>query len=115
MTDHFERALQERLLARSQVSPRDVEALRLFARTLPAQRSFWSRPLVRFALSAAAVLVAAVVALPVILNNIPGPGATPSPTAPAPTNPAATQPAPTQPAATREPFGWRRHHPAAHR
>ena len=37
MTDQFDPVLQERLLARSQVSPRDVEALRLFARTLPAK------------------------------------------------------------------------------
>ena len=47
MTDHFERALQERLLARSQVSPRDIDALRVFARSLPARRSLWQRPAFR--------------------------------------------------------------------
>ena len=82
MTDNMERALQERLLARSQVSPRDVEALRLFARTLPARRSFWQRPAFGWGLAGAAVALAAMVALPQLLGPVPGPGATPSPTAP---------------------------------
>jgi hypothetical protein len=95
MTDHFERALQERLLARSQVSSRDVEALRLFARTIPARRSFWRGPALTFAMSAAAVVLAAVVALP-LLFSVPGPGGeTPAPSTPAPTQPAPSQPAPT--------------------
>jgi hypothetical protein len=93
MTDHFERALQERLLARSQVSPRDVEALRLFARTLPARRSLWQRPSFQWAMSAAAIVLAAVVALPLLFNApgfggetpAPSPTATPAPTAPEPT------------------------------
>jgi hypothetical protein len=92
MTDNFERALEERLLARSQVSPRDVEALRLFARTLPARRSFWQRPTFAWALSAAAVVLAAVVALPVLFRA-PGFGGEPTP---APTS----TPAPTQPGST---------------
>jgi hypothetical protein len=94
MTDNFERALEERLLARSQVSSRDVEALRLFARTLPARRSFWRRPAFQWALSAAAVVLAAVVALP-MLFRIPGFGSdvTPTPTAPVPTQPGPTAPA----------------------
>lgn len=104
MTDHFERALQERLLARSQVSPRDVEALRLFARTLPARRSLWQRPVLQLAMSAAAVVLAAVVALPLLFNApgfggetpAPSPTATPAPTAPEPT----IGPAPTEPANT---------------
>ncbi|HET9852900.1 MAG TPA: hypothetical protein VFP56_10380 [Candidatus Limnocylindrales bacterium] len=78
MTDNFERALQERLLARSQVSPRDVEALRLFARTLPARRSLWRRPAFQWALSAAAVVLAAVIALPLLFRT-PGFGTNPSP------------------------------------
>ena len=93
MTDNFERALQERLLARSQVSPRDVEALRLFARTLPARRSFWRRPAFQWALSAAAVVLAAVVTLP-ILFRVPGFGTTPSPQPTA----VPSQPAPSPPA-----------------
>ena len=95
MTDNFERALEERLLARSQVSPRDVEALRLFARSLPARRSFWQRPAFQWALSAAAVVLAAVIALP-MLFRAPGFGSnpTPQPTA-TPTEPAPTAPAPT--------------------
>ena len=95
MTDNFERALQARLLARSQVSSRDVEALRLFARTLPARRSFWRRPAFQWALSAAAVVLAAVIALP-LLFRAPGFGTTPSPTPPSPTAPAT--PVPSAPA-----------------
>jgi hypothetical protein len=95
MTDNLERALQERLLARSQVSPRDVEALRLFARTLPAKRSAWRMPALRWGLTAAAVVLAAVVALPPLLNNLPGFGSEPSPTPTAPATPAPSQPAPT--------------------
>src|SRR5829696_2323665 len=82
MTDNFERAVQERLVARSQVSPRDVEALRVFARSLPARRSFWQRPTFQWALSAAAVVLAAVIALP-LLFRAPGFGTSPTPTAPA--------------------------------
>src|SRR5919112_818964 len=78
MNDNFERAVQERLVARSQVSPRDVEALRLFARTLPARRSFWRRPAFQWALSAAAVVLAAVIALP-LLFRAPGFGTNPTP------------------------------------
>jgi hypothetical protein len=102
MTDNFERALQERLLARSQVSPRDVEALRLFARTVPARRSFWRRPAFQWALTAAAVVLAAVIALP-LLFRVPGIGTNPSPQptaipsqpAPSPTaSPASPAPSP---------------------
>ena len=99
MTDSLEWALEERLLARSQVSPRDVDALRVFARTLPARRPFWRGPTVQWTLSAAAIVLAAVVVLP-MLFRVPGfggdptPPPTPSPTAPAPTQPAET-PAPT--------------------
>ena len=103
MTDNFERALQERLLARSQVSPRDVEALRLFARTLPARRSLWRRPAFQWALSAAAVALAAVVTLPMLFrvpgvgpNPSPQPTAVPSQPAPSPTA-APTAPVPTAP------------------
>jgi len=90
MTDNLERALEERLLARSQVSSRDVEALRLFARTLPTRPSFWRRPAFQWALSAAAVVLAAVIALP-LLFRAPGFGTNPTsqPTA-APTQPAET-------------------------
>jgi hypothetical protein len=92
MTDSLESALEARLLARSQVSPRDVEALRLFARTLPARRRFWRGPAIQLALSAAAVVVAAVVVLP-MLFRAPGFGSvTPAPATP---TPVATQPAPT--------------------
>lgn len=102
MTDHFERALQERLLARSQVSPRDVDALRVFARSLPARRSLWQRPAFQWALSAAAVVLAAVVVLPPLLGQVPGfggptePPATPTPTEPAPrpSLPASPDPSP---------------------
>jgi hypothetical protein len=100
MTDNFERALQERLLARSQVSARDVEALRLFARTIPARRSLWQRPALRWAMSAAAIVIAAVIALP-LLNRIPGVGTeSPAPSSPAPTSPAAS---PSTPIATPVP------------
>jgi hypothetical protein len=105
MTDNFERALQARLLARSQVSPRDVEALRLFARTLPARRSFWRRPAMQFAFSAAAIVLAAVVALPLLFDapgfggETPAPSPTPAPTAPEPT----LGPAPTPPTSTPVP------------
>lgn len=110
MTDNFDRALQERLLARSQVSPREVEALRLFARTLPAKRSFWSRPALAWGFSAAALLLAAAVALPPIISRMPGFGSTPTPTAtasptptPAPTAPASPAPTPSAPVNTPEP------------
>ena len=103
MTDTLEWALEERLLARSQVSSREVDALRVYARTLPARRSFWRGPALQWSLSAAAVVLAAVVVLP-MLFRVPGFGgetpvpATPTPTA-APTQPAET-PAPTTPAPT---------------
>jgi hypothetical protein len=96
MTDHFERALQERLLARSQVSSRDVEALRLFARTLPTRRPFWRAPVLQFAMSAAALVLAAVVVLPMFFQ-LPNFFATPVPASP---TPAPTEPAPSQPAPT---------------
>ena len=101
MTDNFERALEERLLARSQVSARDVEALRLFARTLPARRSLWRRPAFQWALSAAAVVLAAVITLPVLFRA-PGIGTdpTPEPTA-VQTQPA---PSPTTPTPTGTPI-----------
>src|SRR3954463_14393969 len=100
MTDNLERALEERLLARSQVSARDVDALRVYARTLPARGRFWRGRGVQFALSAAAVVLVAVVALP-LLNRLPGVGTpTPSPSSPAPTSPAPTSPAPTPSAPT---------------
>lgn len=107
MTDNLERALQERLLARSQVSPRDVEALRLFARTLPARRSFWRRPAMQWALSAAAVVLAAVVALPLIFRA-PGFGTeSPAPSSPVPTAPVVVvptnPPTPATPSATPTP------------
>ena len=93
MTDNMERALQERLLARSQVSPRDVEALRLFARTLPARRSFWQRPAFAWAGTAAAVALTAVLGMR-LFAAVPGPGATPSGT-PVPTSKPIVTPAPT--------------------
>jgi hypothetical protein len=99
MTDNFDRALQERLLARSQVSTREIEALRLFARTLPARRSLWRGRAMQWALGAAAVVLAAVVAIPVITRG-PGFGSTPSPT-PVPTAPAT--PAPSVPTPTTAP------------
>ena len=102
MTDNLERALQERLLARSEVSSRDVEALRLFARTMPARRSLWRRPAFQWAASAAAVVLAAVIALP-LLFRAPGVGTNPSPSpaTPAPTQPGATPSAePSVPAPT---------------
>ena len=92
MTDSLEFALEERLLARSQVSPREVDALRVFARTLPARRPFWRGPAMQWALGAAAVVLAAVVALP-LLFQVPGFGGDPTP--PATPTPAPTQPAPT--------------------
>ena len=104
MTDNLERALQERLLARSEVSSRDVEALRLFARTVPARRSLWRRPAFRWAASAAAVVLAAVIALPLLFRS-PGIGTSPSPSpaTPAPTQPGATPSAePSVPAPTPE-------------
>jgi hypothetical protein len=94
MTDSLEYALEERLLARSQVSPREVDALRVFARTLPARRPFWRGPAMQWALSAAAVVLAAVVALP-ILFQLPGAGGeTPVPATPTPSQPAVTPTAP---------------------
>src|SRR5215218_3013874 len=98
MTDNLERALEERLLARSQVSPRDVEALRLFARTLPARRSFWQRPAFQWAMSAAAVALVAVLVLPLAFR-MPGFGtATPSPSAPVTPEPSVVvTPGPTVP------------------
>ncbi len=104
MTDNFERALQERLLARSQVSARDVEALRLFVRTLPARRRFWQLPAFQWSLSAAAVVLAAVVVLP-MLFRVPGIGPanpSPAPSTPAPTQPAVT-PSPSAPVTTPVP------------
>lgn len=103
MTDSLEYALEERLLARSQVSPREVDALRVFARSLPARRSFWRGPSLRWTLSAAAIVIAATVALPILLRPYSfGPGtpvpATPTlvPTQPAPSPTAAPSvPAPT--------------------
>lgn len=95
MTDSFERALQERLLARSQVSPRDVEALRLFARTLPARRSFWRGPAFAWGLSAAAVVLAAAVVVPPLLDRVPGFGGDPSPVPTVPATPEPTAPEPT--------------------
>jgi hypothetical protein len=95
MTDSLEFALEERLLARSQVSSRDVDALRVFARTLPARRSFWRGPVMQWTLTAAALVLAAVVALP-MLFRVPGFGGDPTP-------PATPTPAPTQPAETPSP------------
>jgi hypothetical protein len=91
MTDSLEYALEERLLARSQVSPREVDALRVFARTLPARRSFWRGPVMQWSLTAAALVLAAVVALP-MLFRVPGFGGDPTP--PATPTPVPTQPAP---------------------
>ena len=92
MTDSLEYALEERLLARSQVSPREVDALRVFARTLPARRSIWRGPTMQWTLSAAAVVLAAVVVLP-MLFRVPGFGGDPTPPpTPAPT---VSAPAPT--------------------
>lgn len=106
MTDNLERALQERLLARSEVSSRDLEALRLFARTLPTRRSIWQRPVLAWAAAGAAIALAAAVALPPLLGNVTGPGATPSPTpasSPIPSAPTPTiAPEPSQPAPTPE-------------
>jgi hypothetical protein len=96
MTDNFERALQERLLARSQVSPREIDALRVYARTLPARRSFWRGRPMALALAGAAVVLAVAVALPPLISRVPGFG-TETPT---PSNPAATSPAPTPSAPT---------------
>ena len=100
MTDSLEFALEERLLARSQVSPREVDALRVFARTLPARRSFWRGPVMQWSLTAAALVLAAVVALP-MLFRVPGFGGDPTPP-PTPT-PAPTQPAPSPTAAPSAP------------
>jgi hypothetical protein len=91
MTDSLEFALEERLLARSQVSPREVDALRVFARTLPARRSFWRGPVMQWSLAAAALVLAATVALP-MLFRVPGFGGDPTP--PATPTPVPTQPAP---------------------
>src|SRR5690349_18686563 len=90
MTDNFERALQERLQARSQVSPPDVEALRRFTRTLPARRgswrTLWQRPTTQWAFSAAAVLVFAVVLIPLLSRGlgfgVASPAPSPSPSSP---------------------------------
>ena len=84
MTDNLDRALRARLLARSQVSPRDVESLRAFARSLPARRPFWRRPMVQWALPAAALVFVVVVALPALVRGpwfgTASPAATPTPT-----------------------------------
>ena len=96
MNDSLENALEQRLLARSQVSSRDVEALRLFARTLPARRRFWRGSAIQGALSAAAVVIAAAIVLP-MLFRVPGVGTeTPAPAtaSPVPTLPVET-PVPT--------------------
>ena len=95
MNDSLENALEQRLLARSQVSSRDVEALRLFARTLPARRRFWRGPAIQWSLSAAAVVIAAAIVLPVLFR-VPGVG-TESPAPPT------ASPVPTQPAETPVP------------
>ena len=95
MTDNFERALRERLLARSEVSPRDVEALRLFARTLPTRRPSWRRPVAQLVLAGAAVALAAAVALPDLLH-IPSVGTQ----SPVPTTAAPATPVPPTPSAT---------------
>jgi hypothetical protein len=97
MTDNFERALEERLLARSEVSSRDVEALRHFARTVPARRSirgFWQRPMLQLGLSAAAVALVAVITLPFLSRNWGFGVGSPTPATPTPSAPITT-PAPT--------------------
>jgi hypothetical protein len=97
MTDNFEAALREELRTRSQVSRRDVDALRAFALALPARRSLARRRAFEWALSAAALALVAAVAAPLLSRNG-GPGglgATASPSAlptigPAPSEPAET-------------------------
>ena len=91
MTNNLERELRERLLARSHVSPRDVDALRVFARTVPARRLTWPRPALRWVLPAAAIALAIAVAVP-LLVRIPGFGTTPTPTPPAATQPIVPEP-----------------------